>query len=257
MKYISTRGKSPPVSFAEAVATGLAPDGGLYLPQEIPDLSGNLEVWESLNYAELCLAFFKQFTEGYDAETLRRVIDDAYTRFSQQEIAPLIPLDDRLHVLELFHGPTLAFKDFALQILGNLYAEQIKSTGHKLNALVATSGDTGAAAIHGLLDKPGANIFILYPKGRISELQERQMTCTGADNVFPLAIEGSFDDTQSVLKEVFGDHDFSARYHLSAVNSINFARILAQCVYYFYAWFKLPSEKRGKRRIRRSHGKFW
>lgn len=244
MNYISTRGQSPSVSFAEAVATGLAPDGGLYLPQEIPNLSGNLEVWESLNYAELCLAFFEHFTGDYDAETLRSLIDDAYASFSHPGIAPLKNLDDNLYVLELFHGPTLAFKDFALQMLGKLYAEQIKNTGEKINVLGATSGDTGSAAIHGLLGKPGVNIFILYPKGRISDLQERQMTCTGANNVFPLAIEGSFDDAQNVMKEIFNDLEFRSRYNLSAVNSINLARILAQCVYYFYAFFRLPSDKR-------------
>ena len=245
MKYISTRGQSPSVSFAEAVATGLAPDGGLYLPQEIPNLSGNLEAWESLNYADLCLAFMDYFTGDYDSETLRNIIHDAYASFSHPDIAPLKNLDDNLYVLELFHGPTLAFKDFALQMLGNLYEEQIKNTGENLNVLGATSGDTGAAAIYGLLDKPGTNIFILYPKGRISDLQERQMTCTGAKNVFPLAIEGSFDDAQNVMKEIFNDQEFRSSYNLSAVNSINLARILAQCVYYIYAFFRLPSEKRG------------
>ncbi len=244
MKYISTRGQSPPVSFAEAVETGLAPDGGLYLPMDIPDLSAFLQDWETLNYADLCFEFIKHFTQGYDLALLRSMVNDAYSRFSNPEIAPLVCLNEDLYVLELFHGPTLAFKDFALQLLGNLYTEQIQRTGNKLNAFCATSGDTGAAAIHGLLDKPGAHIFILYPQGRISDLQERQMTCTGANNVFPLAIEGSFDDTQTVLKEIFTDHEFRSKYHLSAVNSINLARILAQCVYYFFAWFRLPSDKR-------------
>jgi len=244
MNYISTRGQSPSVSFAEAVAAGLAPDGGLYFPQEIPNLSGNLEVWESLSYADLCFAFLEHFTGDYDSGILRSIIYDAYTSFSHPDIAPLKNLEDNLFVLELFHGPTLAFKDFALQVLGNLYAEKIKNTGEKLNVLGATSGDTGAAAIHGLLDKPGANIFILYPKGHISDLQERQMTCTGADNVFPMAIEGSFDDAQNVIKEIFSDQEFRSSYNLSAVNSINLARILAQCVYYFYAYFRLPLDKR-------------
>ena len=244
MDYISTRGQSPSVSFAEAVAIGLAPDGGLYLPREIPDLSGKLKEWESLNYGDLCLSFFDYFTGDYDSEILRNVIYDAYANFTHPDIAFLKKLKNNLFVLELFHGPSLAFKDFALQILGNLYAEQIKFTGKKLNVLGATSGDTGAAAIHGLLGKSGANVFILYPKGRISDLQERQMTCTGANNIFPLAIEGSFDDTQHVLKEIFNDQMFRFKYNLSAVNSINLARILAQCVYYFYAFFRLPSDKK-------------
>ena len=148
-------------------------------------------------------------------------------------------------MLELFHGPTLAFKDFALQLLGNLYENQCKQSGQGINVLGATSGDTGAAAIHGLLGKPNTAIFILYPEGRVSPLQERQMTCTGAANVHAIAIDGSFDDAQRVLKNIFGDREFSQRHHLSAVNSINLARVLAQCVYYLYAWLQLPGPRRG------------
>jgi threonine synthase len=145
--------------------------------------------------------------------------------------------------LELFHGPTLAFKDFALQLLGNLYEVQIAREGKALCVLGATSGDTGAAAISGLLGKKGVTVFILYPKGKVSPLQEMQMTCTGAKNVFPIAIEGTFDDAQRTVKELFADLDFRASVDLSAVNSINLARILAQSVYYLYAWLKLPSKK--------------
>jgi threonine synthase len=153
----------------------------------------------------------------------------------------LVPLADNLQVLELFHGPTLAFKDFALQLLGNIYEHQCAQRGQSINVLGATSGDTGAAAIHGLLGKPGTAIFILYPNGRVAPLQERQMTCTGAENVFAMAIEGSFDDAQSALKDIFADQDFRTRHRLSAVNSINLARVLAQCVYYLSAWLRLPS----------------
>ncbi|HTQ29619.1 MAG TPA: threonine synthase, partial [Opitutaceae bacterium] len=159
-------------------------------------------------------------------------------------IAPLRKLDERTYVLELFHGPTLAVKDFALQLLGNLYERQCAARHESINVLGATSGDTGAAAIHGLLGKPGTAIFILYPEGRVSPLQERQMACTGAANVFALAIDGTFDDAQAALKEVFADQKFRAQHRLSAVNSINLARVLAQSVYYLYAWLRLPAGAR-------------
>ncbi|QYY35428.1 threonine synthase [Ruficoccus sp. ZRK36] len=244
MEYVSTRGQSEAVSFTQAVAAGLAPDGGLYLPRELPDLSGKLAEWEGLDYPALCYEFLKVFATDMDESVLRRLVDDSYTRFTDPKIAPLVALSDDLYVLELFHGPTLAFKDFALQLVGNLYEEQIRESGEHINVLGATSGDTGSAAIHGLLGKDGVNIFILYPDGRISPLQERQMTTTGAANVFPIAISGSFDDAQLIVKELFGNLDLKRQYRLSAINSINLARILAQCVYYFYAYFQLPPERR-------------
>ena len=244
MHYISTRGQVPPVSFSTAVAQGLAPDGGLYLPEELPDLKPHLADWENLSYAELCEAFFGIFATDIDPAELKRIVARSYTNFDHADIAPIVKLDDDRYVLELFHGPTLAFKDFALQLLGNLYESQITHTGHRISVLGATSGDTGAAAIHGLLGKEGVTSFILYPDGRISPLQERQMTCTGADNVFPLAIKGSFDDAQTAMKTVFEDRAFAEEVGLSAVNSINLARILAQCVYYLYAFFRLPDDLR-------------
>jgi len=244
MNFQSTRGQSERVSFSRAVATGLAPDGGLYLPEELPGLSEHLKDWENLSYPDLCCVFLRIFADDVEPDTLRNLIHRSYENFGHPDIAPLRQLDDRLFVLELFHGPTLAFKDFALQMLGNLYAEQIRLSGASINALGATSGDTGSAAIHGLLGKKGVNIFILYPEGRISQLQERQMACTGANNVYPLAIDGSFDDAQRALKETFADVEFREQYRLSAVNSINIARITAQCVYYLYAWFRLPEDRR-------------
>ncbi|MBN1404015.1 MAG: threonine synthase [Opitutales bacterium] len=243
MKYISTRGGSEPVSFSEAVARGLAPDGGLYLPQIWPDITPLLAKWEWLSYADLCEEFFALFCD-LPRDVLSRIVKSAYSRFDSPQIAPMLELDSRTYVLELFHGPTLAFKDFALQLLGGLYEEQIRRTGRPITVLGATSGDTGAAAIHGLIGREGVNIFILYPDGRVSPLQERQMTCTGAANVFPLAINGTFDDAQSALKDVFNDAAFKDRVGLSAVNSINIARILAQCVYYIHAWLHLPVDKR-------------
>ncbi len=244
MKFISTRGQTPSLGFSDAVATGLAPDGGLFLPETLPDFSGQLAAFENLSYAELCFEFMRVFATDIPAATLRTIVDASYTTFADPAIAPLKPLAKNLYVLELFHGPTLAFKDFALQLLGNLYAHQCVVRRETINVLGATSGDTGAAAIHGLLGKPGTAIFILYPDGRVSPLQERQMACTGAANVFAIAIDGSFDDAQASLKEIFGDQAFRTRQRLSAVNSINLARVLAQCVYYLYAWLRLPAAER-------------
>jgi len=241
MRYVSTRGEVPPVDFSTAVAHGLAPDGGLYLPEELPDLSTQLKDWSQLEYPSLCEAFFARFATEIDRAKLSAIVDRSYANFDHAEIAPVRKLSESLYVLELFHGPTLAFKDFALQLLGNLYEAQIAHTGKPISVLGATSGDTGAAAIHGLLGKEGVKTFILYPDGRISPLQERQMTCTGAENVFPLAIQGSFDDAQTAMKTVFQDRDFAEEVGLSAVNSINLARILAQCVYYLFAFYKLPA----------------
>ncbi len=244
MQFISTRGQVPPVSFSTAVEQGLAPDGGLYLPEQLPDLTPYLKDWSNFSYAELCEAFFAIFATDIPREELSGIVQRSYTKFDDPNIAPIQKLNDQTYVLELFHGPTLAFKDFALQLLGNLYEAQIARTGRPISVLGATSGDTGAAAIHGLLGKKGVTTFILYPDGRVSPLQERQMTCTEADNVFPLAIQGSFDDAQTAMKTVFEDREFAEEVGLSAVNSINLARILAQCVYYLSAFFRLPEDIR-------------
>jgi threonine synthase len=262
VRYVSTRGgrdgaqaggARPPgalaesgLTFSEAVATGLAPDGGLYLPESLPDLSGELAGWEGLPYPELCFRFLRVFATDIPAEELRGICAAAYQKFEDPAIAPLRQLERGRYVLELFHGPTLAFKDFALQLLGLLYERQCRVRNESINVLGATSGDTGAAAIHGLIGRPGTAIFILYPDGRVSPLQERQMACTGADNVHALAVDGSFDDAQRVLKEIFGDQHFRTSQRLSAVNSINLARVLAQCVYYLSAWLRLPPGERSQ-----------
>ena len=242
MQFISTRGQTPALNFSDAVATGLAPGGGLYLPETLPQFSSDdLRRMAGMDYPELCTAFFRRFATGIDEATFAALAERSYATFTHPDIAPLVPLADNLQVLELFHGPTLAFKDFALQLLGNLYEHQCQQRGQSINVLGATSGDTGAAAIHGLLDKPGTAIFILYPDGRVAPLQERQMTCTQADNVYAMAIKGSFDDAQDALKSIFADQDFRLQHRLSAVNSINLARVLAQCVYYLSAWLRVPS----------------
>jgi threonine synthase len=241
MRFRSTRGEAPPLGFADAFAAGLAPDGGLYIPEELPDVS-DLLTDEALPYPQLAAEFFKRFDDDHSPEEIDALCEKSYSSFPDPaDAAPLVQLDDNLFVLELFHGPTLAFKDFGLQLVGNLFEDQIARTSRPINVLGATSGDTGSAAIHGLADREGANAFILYPKGRIAELQERQMACTGAKNIFPIAIEGSFDDAQWIVKDLFGDLDFKAKAGLSAINSINLARVLAQCVYYLHAVNCMPA----------------
>ncbi|MCB1093156.1 MAG: threonine synthase, partial [Verrucomicrobiae bacterium] len=246
MKYVSTRGKSPAVGFAEAFAHGLAPDGGLYVPESLPSLPGDLMLEENpMPYPALAWDFFNLFDTDHDSEELIALIDESYGSFSETMTAPLVQLAENLFLLELFHGPTLSFKDFGLQLIGNLFEHQIRHTGEPINVLGATSGDTGSAAIHGLANKKGVNVFILYPKGRIAELQERQMTCTAAKNIFPIPIEGTFDDAQRIVKELMGDLAFKNKLRLSAINSINLARILAQSVYYVHAFMQLPMDNRG------------
>ncbi len=244
MRFLSTRGTAPPLGFADAFASGLAPDGGLYVPESLPDVRPLLDGGAAA-YPELAAGFLKNFDTDHTGEQVDDLAAASYAGFPDpDDAAPLVQLDDNTFVLELFHGPTLAFKDFGLQLVGNLFADQIARTGEPINVLGATSGDTGSAAIHGLADKAGARVFILYPQGRISELQERQMTCSGADNIYPVAIEGSFDDAQRIVKELFGDLEFKAAARLSAVNSINLARVLAQSVYYLHAVNRLPGDKR-------------
>lgn len=242
MRYVSTRKNCEEATFFEAFANGLAPDGGLYVPTDLPGLPEDLVSDDAEPYPAVAVDFLGMFDTDHTPEELFKLVDRSYSNFNDLGIAPLRKLDDRLFALELFHGPTLAFKDFGLQLVGNLFEDQIRRTGESINVLGATSGDTGSAAIHGLANKEGINVFILYPKGRISELQERQMTCTGAPNIFPIPIEGSFDDAQRIVKGLFNDLEFKQQVRLSAVNSINIARILAQSIYYIHAFMQLPAE---------------
>jgi len=244
MHYLSTRGQTRLHTFSEAVAAGLAPDGGLFLPESWPDITGKLGAWSSLSYPELAAEFFTLFAPEISNEEWHKLTAQAYGGFDSPDVAPLRKLEENTYVLELFHGPTLAFKDFALQLLGLLYKRQVEHTGKRLAVLGATSGDTGSAAIHGCMGQDGITIFILYPEGRVAPLQERQMACTGADNVFAITVPGTFDDAQAVVKDTFGDAEFASSVNLSAVNSINIARVLAQCVYYIWAWLKLPPPAR-------------
>jgi threonine synthase len=243
MRFISTRGGDT-ATFSEAVIKGLAADGGLFVPKTMPDISSCSPHWRGLPYAELAYSFLSLFATDIPENELRNCIEKAYSAFPEPEApASLVKLTNNLHVLELFHGPTLAFKDFALQLLGQLYGRHIRNTGHSLNILGATSGDTGSAAIHGMLKQPDTHSFILYPEGGIAELQERQIACTGSPFVHPFAVRGSFDEAQSIVKQILGDVEFSSAYSLTAVNSINIARILAQCIYYLDTALKLGASE--------------
>jgi len=243
MKYISTRGRMEPVGFQDAVMTGLAPDGGLLLPEQLPQVGDRLEEWAQLSYTELAFEVMSLFATDVPPADLAELITDSYAVFDAAEVVPSVDVGG-FQILELFHGPTLAFKDVALQFLGNLFAYILEKRGGKLNILGATSGDTGSAAIHGVRGKPNINIFIMHPAGRTSPLQEKQMTSVLDANVFNLAVDGTFDDCQSIMKTTFGDISFKTEHSLGSVNSVNWARVLAQTVYYFYATFR-AMEKTG------------
>ncbi len=242
MKYCSTRGKVQGLSFTDAVMMGLADDGGLLLPEEIPGLSPNdLQQLSKLSYPELAFQIISRYATDIPESDLKALVNRSYASFEDPQITPLVKQDD-LYILELFHGPTLAFKDVALQFLGNLFEYLLGKSNQRMNIIGATSGDTGSAAIYGVRGKENINIFILHPKGRVSPIQELQMTTVTDKNVFNLAVEGTFDDAQAIVKDIFGDLKFKERHALGAVNSINWARVLAQVVYYFYAWFQVNQE---------------
>jgi threonine synthase len=227
-----------PVGFLDAVMTGLAPDGGLLLPENLPDVSGKLLAWSKLSYQELAFEVMSLFATDLPPADLKALIEKSYATFRAPEVAPVIPVDG-FHVLELWHGPTLAFKDVALQFLGNLFEYVLEKRGGELNILGATSGDTGSAAIYGVHGKKNIRIFIMHPKGRTSPVQEKQMTSVLDDNVFNIAVEGTFDDCQHLMKSIFSDVEFKKKHSLGSVNSVNWARVLAQIVYYFYAAFRV------------------
>lgn len=248
MKYVSTRGQSPPITFAETVLAGMAPDGGLYLPDRVPQVGQRiLDGWRRLSYRELAFEIIRLYADLPEAE-LRRMIARSYAPFDVSEVCPVRRLGD-IFLVELFHGPTLAFKDVALQFLGNLFEHVLTRRGGQLNILAATSGDTGSAAIHGVRGRRNIRIFVMHPHKRVSPLQERQMTTVLDPNVFNIAIEGTFDDCQTLMKRIFSDVDFKIRHNLGSVNSINWARIAAQTVYYFHAAFRVM-EQTGAVRVR-------
>lgn len=241
--YVSTRGGGRCLSFLDAALAGQAEDGGLLMPETLPDVSQVFESWRGLSYQALCHALMTLFIDDIPKDDLRSLIDRSYAGFDANgkdgPAPPVLAVGD-YYVLELFHGPTLAFKDFGLQFLGNVFEYALTTRElPALNVLCATSGDTGSAAIEALKGKKNIQAFVMHPQGRPSRQQRLQMTTVLDDNVHNIAIDGSFDDCQSILKGIFSDLDFKKKYAMGAVNSINWARILAQIVYYFYAYFQV------------------
>ncbi|GAB4364871.1 MAG: threonine synthase [Kiloniellaceae bacterium] len=246
MKYVSTRGEAPVLAFDEVLLAGLARDGGLYLPESWPQFSAeDLRGFAGRPYAEVAFAVVKPFVGDCIADAdLRRILEETYAGFGHKAVAPLKQLDQRTWLLELFHGPTLAFKDYALQLLGRLFDHVLARRGERVTIVGATSGDTGSAAIEACRDRAQIDVFMLHPKGRVSEVQRRQMTTVLAPNVYNIALEGTFDDCQDQVKAMFNDLAFRDAMNLSAVNSINWARIMAQIVYYFVAGVALGAPDR-------------
>ena len=243
MKYISTRNNKKEFDFKTVFLKGLADDGGLFIPKSLKKYSNEeLQELKKLNYNQLSVEIINQFSSDFiTKDELSSLIDKSYSTFREKEVVKISNIGS-LKLLELFHGPTLAFKDIAMQFIGNLYEYYLSKNDEKINIVVATSGDTGAAAIDAIKGKNNLNIFVLHPNNRISPVQRKLMTTVEDKNVFNIAIEGNFDDCQNIVKSMFSDLDFSKSINMSGVNSINWARIIAQSVYYFYSYFKLNKE---------------
>jgi threonine synthase len=246
VRYVSTRGGAKPLAFDDVLLAGLAPDGGLYVPREWPRLTAaQIADLAGRSYAEIAFRVLKPFVGGaIRSDDLEALVSDAYRDFGHAAVAPLKQLGPDLFLLELFHGPTLAFKDYALQVVGRLFDHVLKKKGARVTIVGATSGDTGSAAIEACRDRAAIDIFIMHPKGRTSEVQRRQMTTVLAPNVHNIALEGNFDDCQDLVKAMFADTGFRDRWRLSAVNSINWARIAAQIAYYVAAAVALGAPRR-------------
>jgi threonine synthase len=246
MEYISTRGGAAALDFEGATLAGLASDGGLYVPRVWPKLSRDeIAGLVGASYVETAVAVMRPFVAGSLSEDeLRELCTQAYSNFTHDGVTPLVQLDHQHWLLELFHGPTLAFKDVALQLLGLLFEKFLGRSDKHLTIVGATSGDTGSAAIDGVAGREKIDIFMLHPQGRVSDVQRRQMTTVLAPNVHNIAIDGSFDDAQAIVKALFNDRSFNGRFTLSAVNSINWARLMAQVVYYFYTATRLGAPER-------------
>ena len=243
MEYVSTRGAAPPLEFEDVLITGLAPDGGLYVPNSWPELTEtDLRALAGLSYADAACRVVGPFIgDAVDSKVLADMTRRTYAVFDHPDVAPLIEIGESEWLLELFHGPTLAFKDFALQLLGRLFDHALARRGERVTIVGATSGDTGSAAIHACRGRENLDIFILHPEGRVSDVQRRQMTTVTDANVHNIAIRGTFDDCQALVKAMFNDAGFRADMRLSAVNSINWARVMAQIVYYATAAAALRS----------------
>ena len=241
MRYVSTRGAAPVLGFGDVLLAGLARDGGLYVPEAWPRLEGGaLARFADAPYAEVAIEVMWPFVEGsIERDAFAQMVEDSYATFDHPDVTPLVPLGDGIELLELFHGPTLAFKDVALQLVGRLFDHELTRRGDTVTIVGATSGDTGSAAIEACRDRDAIEIFILHPHGRVSEVQRRQMTTVLSPNVHNVAIEGTFDDCQDLVKVLFADHAFADEVRMSAVNSINWARVMAQIVYYVVASARL------------------
>lgn len=246
MDYVSTRGNAAALDFEGVTLAGLAPDGGLFVPSEWPSLSqGEIAALHGLSYLETAVRVMAPFVSGsLSQDELRNLCTQAYDRFDHDAVTPLVQLDHQNWLLELFHGPTLAFKDVALQLLGLLFEHFLSGSDRALTIVGATSGDTGSAAIDAVAGREKIRIFMLHPEGRVTDVQRRQMTTVAAPNVHNVAVQGSFDDAQAIVKALFNDPNFASRHDLSAVNSINWARLAAQVVYYFYAAVRLGAPAR-------------
>ena len=244
MRYVSTRGELPPSPFSQILLGGLAPDGGLVVPQAYPRIDAQtLQSWRTLGYPQLAFEIIRRYAGDIDETDLRALIERTYTAevFGSSDITPVRTLEDGLHLLQLSNGPTLAFKDVAMQLLGNLFEYVLRREGRQLNILGATSGDTGSAAEYAMRGKKGVRVFMTSPYGRMSPFQQAQMFSLMDENIHNIAIEGVFDDCQDIVKAVSNDLDFKRRYKIGTVNSINWARLLAQVVYYFAGYFQATS----------------
>lgn len=246
MRYISTRGQAPSLTFEEAMMTGLARDGGLYVPETVPTLGADdIAAMAGKSYEDIAFAVMRPFIgDTFTDAEFRDLIAKAYAGFGHDARAPMVQLGPNHFLLELFHGPTLAFKDFAMQIIGQMMQAALARSGKRITIVGATSGDTGSAAIEAFRGLDNVDVFIMYPHGRVSEVQRRQMTTSVEDNVHALAVEGDFDDCQGKLKEMFNDFDFRDEVGLAGVNSINWGRVLAQVVYYFSSAVSLGAPHR-------------
>jgi len=245
MRYVSTRGGAKPQPFTEILLEGLAPDGGLYLPEEFPKFGpADLSAMRGISYRELAFAILSKFADDIPSGDLKRLVDKTYTReiFGSDEITPLKKLEQDFYLLGLSNGPSLAFKDVALQLLGNLFEYALEKHGKRVNVVGATSGDTGSSAEYALRGKKNVQVFMLSPQGRMSTFQAAQMYSLQDANIFNIAVRGVFDDCQDIVKAISGDFAFKARHRIGAVNSINWARVAAQVVYYFKAYFAVGGE---------------
>ncbi|MGB0968322.1 MAG: threonine synthase [Halocynthiibacter sp.] len=246
MKYISTRGQAPELSFEDAMLTGLARDGGLYVPETVPTLTkAEIAEMAGKSYEDIAYRVMRPFVgDSFGDDEFRTLINNAYAGFAHDARAPLKQLAPNHFLLELFHGPTLAFKDFAMQLIGQMFQAALTKRGERVVIVGATSGDTGSAAIEAFKGLDNVDVFIMFPEGRVSEVQRRQMTTPSESNVHALAVKGDFDDCQARLKDMFNDHDFRDEVGLAGVNSINWGRVLAQVVYYFSSAVSLGAPHR-------------